>query len=65
MISDMVKNSGLDLEKSKMIGVSLGAHVAGVAGAALGGKIDQIIVLSYSICLGLRSLVNILIVSFM
>ncbi|CAH1236366.1 unnamed protein product [Diabrotica balteata] len=42
-ITELKANFGLRLEKVKFVGHSLGAHICGNAGAALGGKVDRIV----------------------
>ncbi|CAH1106054.1 unnamed protein product [Psylliodes chrysocephalus] len=44
-LKNFMNTSGLDLGKTIMVGHSLGAHISGVAGAALDGQIDQIVAL--------------------
>ncbi|XP_072381631.1 pancreatic lipase-related protein 2-like [Diabrotica undecimpunctata] len=42
-VQSLVKNNNLDLDRTAIAGHSLGAHVAGIVGLALGGKIDYIV----------------------
>lgn len=42
-ITFMVENVGLDVSKLGLVGHSLGAHVAGVAGKALNGTVNRLI----------------------
>lgn len=41
-IKQMMNTYSLDLDKTSIVGYSLGAHIAGVAGRTLGGKLDHI-----------------------
>ncbi|CAG9861220.1 unnamed protein product [Phyllotreta striolata] len=45
MIKSMIDNSGLALNTTKIIGVSLGAHIAGITGYNLNGEVEEIIAL--------------------
>uniref|UniRef100_A0A6P7GIA5 Pancreatic lipase-related protein 3-like isoform X2 n=1 Tax=Diabrotica virgifera virgifera TaxID=50390 RepID=A0A6P7GIA5_DIAVI len=42
-IKQLKENFGIRLEKVKFVGHSLGAHICGNSGAALGGKVDRIV----------------------
>ncbi|XP_072381633.1 pancreatic lipase-related protein 2-like [Diabrotica undecimpunctata] len=42
-IEHLVQNTGVDLNRITIVGHSLGAHVAGVAGRILSGKLDHIV----------------------
>lgn len=43
LIRNLVNNNKLDLNKASIVGHSLGAHVAGLAGAELNGRISNIV----------------------
>lgn len=43
LVKNLVDKVGLSLDKTVVVGHSLGAHVAGVIGAAVGGKVNHIV----------------------